>query len=260
MTYIKEYWSEKEKRAEYAKEHTKEMEQIYGENIKESVKNTVIYDTDFKCDKTYSCETEIVVEAADSVSAVINYADGSKNRVAVLNFASYKNPGGMFINGSKAQEECLCYESCLYNVLVEFVSAYYDWNNKNKNRALYLNRGLYSPKIVFCKDKKSVLCDVITCASPNKSAAKRYQKVTDRENTEVLKSRIKFVLDMAKENDVEILILGAYGCGVFGQDATEVAEIFKGYLETTHKCFKKVVFAIPEGKDKNFEKFKKVFE
>ena len=42
------------------------------------------------------------------------------------------------------------------------------------------------------------------------------------------------MLDIAKENHVGTLILGAFGCGVFGQDAGEVAEIFKEYLETTH--------------------------
>ena len=165
----------------------------------------------------------------------------------------------MFINGSKAQEECLCHESFLYNVLLQFVQEFYDWNNKNKNKALYLNRGLYSPGIVFCKDGENAICDVITCAAPNKSVARRYQHVQNEENTKVLKSRIKFVLDIAKENHVGTLILGAFGCGVFGQDAGEVAEIFKEYLETTHKCFEKVVFAVPEGKDKNLESFKTVF-
>ena len=136
---------------------------------------------------------------------------------------------------------------------------FYDWNNKNKNKALYLNRGLYSPGIVFCKDGENAICDVITCAAPNKFVARRYQHVQNEENTKVLKSRIKFVLDIAKENHVGTLILGAFGCGVFGQDAGEVAEIFKEYLETTHKCFEKVVFAVPEGKDKNLESFKTVF-
>ena len=50
----------------------------------------------------------------------------------------------------------------------------------------------------------------------------------------------------------------AYGCGVFGQDAKEVASIFKEYLNTTHKCFEKVIFAIPNGKDKNFEAFEMI--
>ena len=84
--------------------------------------------------------------------------------------------------------------------------------------------------------------------------------MSDEENTKVLRSRIKFVLDMAKDNNVSTLILGAYGCGVFGQDATEVANIFKEYLTTTHKCFDTVVFAVPNGRDGNYEKFVKVFE
>ena len=136
---------------------------------------------------------------------------------------------------------------------------FYDWNNRHKNKALYLNRALYSPNIIFCNDGNCVSCDVITCACPNKSASQKYQNVSDKENTEVLKSRIKYVLDIAKDNNVDTLILGAYGCGVFGQDAKEVASIFREYLTTTHKCFKRVIFAIPNGKDGNLEAFKKVF-
>ena len=67
------------------------------------------------------------------------------------------------------------------------------------------------------------------------------------------------MLDIAKENEADLLILGAYGCGVFGQDAREVAETFKEYLDTSHKCFGKVVFAIPEGRDKNLEVFESIF-
>ena len=258
MAYIKEYWNEKEGRAEQAKKHTEEMERIYGKEIKESIRNTVFYLVKFQCKEEVPCgQCEIKVEAQDSVTAILRYA--GKNRTAVLNFASYKNPGGMFLNGSKAQEECLCHESFLYNVLSQFVPQFYSWNNQNKNRALYYNRGLYSPNIVFCREGKSVLCDVITCAAPNKSAAKRYQHVSDIENTSVLRSRIQFVLDIAKDNQVKTLILGAYGCGVFGQDAKEVASIFKEFLTTTYSCFEQVVFAVPRGKDKNLEVFEQIF-
>lgn len=262
MTYIKDYWTGKEKRAEQARKHTEQMENEYSEKIKESIRDTVYYLPGFECNKTVLQEnaTKIIVDDIDSVSAIMKYRKTTKDgRMAVLNFSSYKNPGGMFLNGSKAQEECLCHESFLYNVLSQ-KQDFYDWNNRHKNKALYLDRGLYSPNIRFDRDNLfSCLCDVITCAAPNKTTAQKYQNVSDEDNTKVLRSRIKFVLDIAKDNYVETLILGAYGCGVFGQDAREVASIFKEYLSTTHICFDRVVFAIPKGKDGNYQAFEEVF-
>lgn len=269
MVYIKDYWTDKEKRAEQAKKHTKEMAEEYRDMINKSIKSTICYSPDFQCNKDVTNKkTEIIVDDIDSVSAIFKYRKISiDGRMAVLNFSSYKNPGGMFINGSKAQEECLCHESFLYNVLSQ-KQDFYNWNNGHKNKALYLNRALYTPNILFVRKNNDYLktesiksCDVITCAAPNKSAAQKYQNVSNGENTKVLKSRIKFIFDIAKDNNVETLILGAYGCGVFGQNPTEVAMIFRECLEITHKnCFDKVVFAIPEGKDGNLEAFKKVIE
>ena len=257
MAYIKEYWQNKEQRATIAREHTKEMQNKYCRCIQTAISATKIYDTDsFNRDFEEDIEdkdTKIIVENIDSVGAVMKY--GNSN-TAVLNFSSYKNPGGMFLNGSKAQEECLCHESFLYNVLSQFVLEFYDWNNRHKNKALYLNRGLFSPGVWFFRDNSHVECSVITCAAPNKSAAQKYQNVSDEENTKVLRSRIKFVLDMAKDNNVSTLILGAYGCGVFGQDPYEVATIFKYLLNNKRYGFELVVFAIPYGtRQDNFISF-----
>lgn len=265
MSYIKEYWKDKEERAKIAQNHTKRCEKLYEKEISNSIRDTVIYDTGFTFDKlTVHHNTEIIVEDLDSVSAVMKYCTGREdinNRTAVLNFSSYKNPGGMFINGSKAQEECLCHESFLYNVLKEFQSEFYDWNNQHKNKALYLNRGMYTYNVLFFKGNDKKFCDVITCAAPNKSAAQKYQNVSDKENERVLRSRIRYVLDIAADNRVKTLILGAYGCGVFGQNPVEVAAIFKEYLYGYFNgMFEKVVFAVPKGKNNNLEAFKKIFE
>lgn len=259
MAYVKEYWTDKEKRARKAKDHTLYMYGKYSEEIELSVSKTKIYDNPFiELSKTDAAvkSTHIIIEDIDSVSAVLKY--GGEN-TAVLNFSSYKNPGGMFLQGSKAQEECLCHESFLYNVISRFNIPFYDWNNRHKNKALYTNRALYSP-IIFERGGVVKMANVITCAAPNKSAAQKYQNVTDDENYMVLQSRIKFVLDIARDNGVKTLILGAYGCGVFGQDATEVANIFKQYLDTEYKCFDTVVFAIPYGRDRNLLKFQEVFK
>ena len=260
MAYIKEYWSNKNIRAKQAKLHTEEMQRKYINEILYSVNNTQIYRKDFRIEVSQRNKTQtgIIVIDADTVEAISKWNVG---KTAVLNFSSYKNAGGMFLNGSKAQEECLCHASFLYNVLASYIQAFYEWNNQHKNKALYLNRALYSPDIVFEYNELVFKCDVITCAAPNKSAAQKYQNVSDDENTKFLRERIKFVLKIAYDNNVETLILGAYGCGVFGQNPTEVATIFKEYLSTDfNRCFKNVIFAIPKSStNNNYTAFENVF-
>lgn len=256
MKYKRAYYDNALERAAKAESHTHAVEMAYEEEIESATAKSIIYDTDFKCDIVCEKDMKISVEALDSVSAIMKYA--GKGRVAVLNFSSYKHPGGGFINGTKAQEECLCHESCLYNVLSR-LPQFYKTNIKDTNKGLYLDRGIYTPGVVFMKDEQSVLCDVITCAAPNKAAAQTHG-VTDEENLNALCSRIRFLLDIAKENHVDTLILGAYGCGVFGQYPEEVSMVFKEFLSSTHKCFDEVIFAIPQGRDGNLKAFKKMFD
>ena len=173
-------------------------------------------------------------------------------KIAVLNFASYRNPGGKFIEGSNAQEECLCHESNLYNVLRNF-APYYKENNSKANRNLYTDRALYSPDVIFNKEEEIVKADVITCASPNWTAASE-RGVTQVENTLVLAQRMQFIKDIAELNDVDILILGAWGCGVFGQHPKVIARLFDFIFKESK--IKNIVYAVPEKlNSNNFESF-----
>ena len=255
----KKYWVNKEERAKLAQNHTKEMEDLYKDEIEDCIDETLAYNVNSKfIEKRLNNKQVIIVDEIDSVGAVFKYVNINEI-TAVLNFASYNNPGGNFINGSKAQEECLCHESYLYNVLKGRIG-YYKINHKNKNRSLYTDRALYSPNVRFTKECKDVFCDVITCAAPNKTAAQKYCNVSDEENSEVLKERIEFVLKIAQDNGVDNLILGAYGCGVFGQDPLEVAKIFKEFLSGKYKRFNKVIFAIPNKLEVNYRCFKRIFK
>lgn len=255
------YWKNKEQMARKAQRHTNVMELGFSKNIQECVHDTVIYsdtvtsNNEAVPESSCSRDHKIILDDLDSVSAIFKYVEG---KTAVLNFASFKNPGGMFLRGSSAQEESLCHASFLYNVLSQFAIKFYGWNNHHKNKALYHNRALYTPHVRFFSLDKARDCDVITCAAPNKTVAQRYQQVSDKENSAALKSRISFVLDIANAQRVDTLILGAFGCGVFGQDATEVATIFRDCMQEKTNYFSKVVFAIPFGNGGNYEKFQKV--
>lgn len=264
---ISYYWSgDRDGRRKFAQEHTKEMNKNASAETYESVNHTKTYSpsSTFNIEpKNY--ETMVKLEAYGTTDGIYEYAQG---KTAALNFASYKEPGGRFIDGSRAQEECLCAESNLYNILRQFPE-YYEWNKEGHlNRAQYLNRALYTPHVLFDRpnlgeDERYILCDIITCAAPNITPARKYGwNVSEVENSQTLDSRIKFVLSIAAEQNVDTLILGAYGCGVFGQDATEVAKIFVKYLKNEFKGqFQTVIFAIPQDvHGGNYDKFKAVLD
>lgn len=260
--------SRKRDLAYLAEANTLYLEKAFKEAIEHSANDTKVYDATVL--PPDACRRHrhinIVVEDIDSVSAIKKYANGHKT--AVLNFASFKHPGGSFLNGSKAQEECLCHRSFLYNVLKRFDGPgnYYDFNRNHPNKALYYNRALYSPDIYFFDDylpnteeKGIVKCDVITCAAPNFNAAKKYCNISVDENNAVLRSRINYVMDIAIAEGVDTLILGAYGCGVFGQNAYTVASYFKEAIDKKTIPFSNIIFAIPDREDGNYKKFIKVF-
>ena len=240
------YWNKKDERKAKAEAHAKRMGEQYAEEIEQAVKNTLMFkEVDgnhnrievFKDGakvsefgkKEWNTDTPsaYLVGKTDSVSAVLSPKWEGK-KVCVLNFASFKNPGGMFLNGSSAQEEALCHESFLFNVLSEHDKRYdfYEFNRKNLNKGMYLNRALYTPDVRFVRDGKERLADVITCAAPNYSVALKYGRFTAEENAEALKSRIDFVKEIINQSRADVAVLGAWGCGVFKQDAATVAKLW----------------------------------
>lgn len=246
------YWEQKETRRHQAQAHTGEMYAIWSNEINHSIQNTVVYSEDIPDCHHAENKPEVILEKGDSVSAAFRHQDG---KTAILNFASYKNPGGMFFQGSSAQEESLCHESYLYNVLRTFDDTYYAWNRSHLNRAMYSDRALYTPDVRFYHNQELAVFDVITCAAPNIGAGQKYQHVTNEENTRILRQRMIFIKNIAEEQNVDTLILGAYGCGVFRQNAGEVAEIWKDIFVTSG--VKTIVHPIPD--DRNFFAFQNVF-
>lgn len=192
-------------------------------------------------------------------------------KIAVLNFANAFTPGGSVKDGVMAQEECLCRSSNLYEALtMPYIHRhYYKWHDKNAGD-MASDRIIYSKDVTVFKNDdvypeymdEWFNVDVITCAAPFYDKHKK-KPVTKEKLHQVFFDRIKNILEVAAANDIDILILGAFGCGAFNNPPEMVAEIFRFWLvdKGYAKYFKKVIFAIKksEGPDINFDTFTKVF-
>ena len=245
------YWTKKQQLAERARNWMIRMEQKHSDEIDKAVKASVIYDNSNVKPATKDGTFHGTLTKKDTVSALFNLPNGFQH-ICVLNFASYKNPGGKFLEGSSAQEESLCHESFLFNVLKELPD-YYEWNKHHLNHGLYTNRAIYTPNVLFQHGLYSWHADVLTCAAPNRSCI-RYGRFTEKENDAALKSRIDFIANIiAEHKELDAVILGAFGCGVFKQDAARVAKLFQASSIPANVT---VEYAIPD--NKNYNKFEKV--
>ena len=244
----------KEQMREKAQNHTEIVDKKFSEEIKKCIEGTNLYEMNFIRKEKAGKEATFLLEESYTQDCVIRNSGSGK--MAVLNFASYRHPGGGFINGAMAQEEALCHASFLYNILSKF-SEYYEWNGNNYNKGLYLNRALYSPNVFFFSNDfdNHVIADVITCAAPNRSVLLKDGRFSEKENEEALKDRIRFIRDICDNEGVDVLIAGAFGCGVFAQKPETVARFFREYFSDTK--VKKVIFAIPP--DRNYAPFEREF-
>jgi uncharacterized protein (TIGR02452 family) len=172
---------------------------------------------------------------------------GAGHRPAALNFASAKHPGGGFLSGGRAQEESLARSSGLYTSIASNPMYSYDGA---KADALYSRYAIYSPDVPVLRDDDGALlaapypCSFITCAAVNANVLLEREPARRPAIREQMRIRIGRVLNIAAMHEHSTLVLGAWGCGVFGNDSWQIAELFHQSLTNEYRgVFERVVFA-----------------
>ncbi|MES4905508.1 MULTISPECIES: TIGR02452 family protein [unclassified Streptomyces] len=198
-------------------------------------------------------DTRFEVTGESSLEAarrLVGEGDGADGAVAVLNFASARNPGGGYLNGAQAQEEALCRASALYACLraaPEFYAAH-----RADPSPFYSDRVIHSPGVPVFRDDRGALLDAwyevgfLTSAAPNAGVVAQRGMDTSR-LPGALASRAGRVLEVAVAHGYRHLVLGAWGCGVFRNDPAAVAEAFRAHLVAPGRFagrFERVVFAV----------------
>ncbi len=192
-------------------------------------------------------KTVVLTLNCSTVDAILKLKDEGK-QVAVLNFASAKNPGGGFRNGAMAQEESLAASSSLYETLLAHED-YYIINRACKTM-VYTNHAIYSPDVPFFRDgrfrlmESLVLASVLTLPAVNMGQVKL--KGEDVEEAEkAMRHRMKLALAIFAHQNCRHLVLGAYGCGVFRNDPEKIALWWKELLDNDFKnVFDTIFFAV----------------
>lgn len=193
--------------------------------------------------KVMAAETRVQVSNETTLGAARRLVDAGMRPVA-LNFANGIQPGGGFLHGSRAQEEVLCRSSALYVTLVgdPMYTAH-----RGRPRPDSTDWAIYSPDVpVFRSDDGTALerpwsLSFITCAAPYAP------RISQPESGDLLAQRMVRVLEIAQAHGHTALVLGAWGCGAFGNDVHRTAADFRAALEG--RCdgiFSDVVFAVTD--------------
>jgi uncharacterized protein (TIGR02452 family) len=196
--------------------------------------------------------TLAVVDATTQVAAA-----ALAPHVTVLNFASARRVGGGFRGGARAQEEDLCRCSGLYPCL-QTQPDYYR-ANRSQHSFLYTDHIIWSPAVPFFRLRGNDLPDrlflagVVTAPAPNRRPMVAQEPESLAEVPATLERRWRNVLAVAVAMKQERLVLGAWGCGVFGNAPTEVAEAFLRAWSSWCAAFTEVTFAIPSANARSRE-------
>lgn len=210
---------------------------------------------------------KVIVSKKRSLEAARAYKD---HKVCVHNFASATNPGGGVAKGSNAQEEAICRCSTLYFNLTEdtIVKGFHNKHRQllkaDKLDAAYNDDCIYTPEVVVFKsdtaepelllEKDWYQVDVITCAAPNlrerpsnsmnPGSGTKQIKLKDSELKELHVKRMRRILDIAKKEKEDVVILGAFGCGAFSNPPRIVAEAMAAVVKEFQYDFKVIEFAV----------------
>lgn len=220
------------------------------------------------------------------------YKNNPKYSFAILNFANSNHVGGGYLHGSMAQEEELC-----RTIIDLFPSLALKANNKYYyNNFKWYKHVLYSSKLCLYRFDNSqsngiyniidpvnpIRVSVITAAAPDlNNNNKNIKLFTSNYNQifniiyNIIKTICLFPIylnKINKEKKINVLILGAFGCGAFSPSVNLQQKLGIKYNEMIAKLFVKVIletpnlltvydyicFAIPPGD--NYNTFYNVFK
>lgn len=222
-------------------------------------------------------ETKIYTQQIDCVQKATEFGkDG-----ALLNMASRHGAGGGVKNGSSAQEEEICrrttlgYSIYLYDPKQKGTYTYDESLKSFDAYPMMSDRcGIWSPGVeIFRRSQNGHygfmtnpgITNVITVPGVQKPELTEDGRAFKEYHARMWRNKIRTVLRLALIGGATKLILGAWGCGAYGNPPALVAPLFKEILGEPEftGAFSEICFAIIEDKNSakggNYGPFAEVF-
>lgn len=210
---------------------------------------------------TYPVVIEIVdidtlLMAADFVADGLN--------PLVLNMASCFKPGGGVRSGKTAQEEEI------FRRTNAWLTHYYEWyqNEEIRKGRLDDNEVVFSPEVTVVKDENNKVLDepfsfgMLAVPAIRKPRTDRNGDYRYESDCDTMYYKIEAIFKIAIAHGHDSLILGALGCGAYGNPVHQVVAMFKEHCDKYGKYFKKIGFGIKICKPKdqiNLDSFQEAF-
>lgn len=238
-------------------------------DISEMLSNTKLYRTQLKCKSDSLYQTQISICNEDTFNCADHIISMNK-KVCVVNFCSERHAGGIVAWSGRAQEESLVCRSTLAKSLYLFAR---HPNNINIRNLIYYQEDLFdenfgaifSPDVTVFRNSDYSLKDfpfkvsIISIPALRNPKMDKDHKLQDRESS-ILRNKIKTILNIAIENNLFNIVLGAIGCGAYNNPPSEIAEIFFDIIlkDRYYKnAFEHIYFAILG--NENFQIFQQTF-
>jgi uncharacterized protein (TIGR02452 family) len=188
-------------------------------------------------------QTSVQVRNETTMQTAKSFVERGLHPLA-LNFANGISAGGGFLHGARAQEEVLCRSSALYATLEG--DPMYEFHSQ-RDAPDSTDWMILSADVPFFRSDDGAALDQPWLLSVMSSAAPYAPRLGQPRSGDLLAQRIHRMLLVAAAYGYDVLVLGAWGCGAFGNDPVRTAKDFRTALEQ-HFCrhFSEVVFAIAD--------------
>jgi len=222
-----------------------------------SVKDSVLYrDDNFELElpiKKY--KTEFYVAAMDCLEAAAEAAKKWKTKPVVLVNGSDNHPGGGFTSGVSAQEEDICRRTSLIHCLDDpwFLEPHRSWSypipefGTMYSKDVFLFRHGAAKGYAFMRrPMKLGFINQAAYQSPPLKQKGNQLMLSNRDRKGVLR-KLAAVLSTAFKHNHEVLILGAFGCGVRENPPNVISQLFHQLLGEGGRfegVFRAIIFAI----------------